>query len=86
MLQAKNKGVTTRNGYTLTIKIYEKEGIKDMTKEHFENNTNWKMTFEEFQKCDCTCCDKKDCIHRNAFRRVLVIDGGLGLCPNLKQS
>jgi hypothetical protein len=86
MLQAKNKGVTTRNGYTLTIKIYEKEGIKDMTKEHFENNTNWKMTFEEFQKCDCTCCDKKDCIHRNAFRRVPVIDGGLGLCPNLKQS
>ena len=85
MLQAKNKGVTTRNGYTLTIKIYEKEGIKDMTKEHFENNTNWKMTFEEFQKCDCTCCDKKDCIHRNAFRRVPVIDGGLGLCPNLNQ-
>ena len=86
MLQAKNKGVTTRNGYTLTIKIYEKEGIKDMTKEHFENNTNWKMTFEEFQKCDCTCCDKKDCIHRNAFRRVPVIDGGLGLCHNLKES
>ena len=86
MLQAKNKGVTTRNGYTLTIKIYEKEGIKDMTKEHFENNTNWKMTFEEFQKCDCTHCNKKDCIHRNAFRRVPVIDGGLGLCPNLKQS
>jgi len=26
-------GVTTRNGYTLTIKIYEKEGIKVMTKE-----------------------------------------------------
>ena len=57
-----------------------------MTKEHFENNTNWKMTFEEFQKCDCTQCDKKDCIHREAFRRVPVIDGGLGLCPNLKQS
>ena len=57
-----------------------------MTKEHFENNTNWKMTFEEFQKCDCTQCDKKDCIHREAFRRVLVIDGGLGLCPNLKES
>ncbi len=57
-----------------------------MTKEHFENNTNWKMTYEEFQKCDCTHCDKKDCIHRNAFRRVPVIDGGLGLCPNLTES
>lgn len=78
-------GVTNGNGYTLTIKIYEKEGIKDMTKEHFETNTNWKMSYEEYQKCDCTQCDKKDCIHRNAFRRVPVIDGGLGLCPNLKQ-
>ena len=26
-------GVTNGNGYTLTIKIYEKEGIKVMTKE-----------------------------------------------------
>ncbi len=55
-----------------------------MTKEHFETNTNWKMSYEEYQKCDCTHCNNKDCIHRNAFRRVLVIDGGLGLCPNLK--
>ena len=71
----------------LTALIFGAYGIKDMmTKEHFENNTNWKMTFEEFQKCDCTQCDKKDCIHRNAFRRVPVIDGGLGLCPNLKES
>lgn len=57
-----------------------------MTKEHFENNTNWKMTYEEYQKCDCTQCDNKDCIHRNAYRRVPRIDGGLGLCPNLKES
>ena len=68
--------------YTLTIR---KEGIIDMTKEQFENNTAWKMSYEEYQKCDCTHCDKKDCIHRNAFRRVPVIDGGLGLCPNLKE-
>lgn len=27
---------------------------------------------------------KEDCIHRNAYRRVPEIDGGLGLCPNLK--
>lgn len=57
-----------------------------MTKEHFENNTNWKMTYEEYQKCDCTQCDKKDCVHRGAYRRVPRIEGGLGLCPNLKES
>ena len=57
-----------------------------MTREHFENNTNWKMSYEEFQKCDCTQCNNKDCIHRDAFRRVPVIDGGLCLCPNLKES
>ena len=27
-LQAKKQGVTIQNGYTLTIKIYEKEGIR----------------------------------------------------------
>lgn len=27
---------------------------------------------------------KEDCIHRGAYRRVPEIDGGLGLCPNLK--
>ena len=55
-----------------------------MTREQFENNTSWKMSFEEFQKCDCTQCKKENCPHRQAFRRVPVIDGGLGLCPNLK--
>ncbi|GFI17436.1 hypothetical protein IMSAGC009_02607 [Lachnospiraceae bacterium] len=55
-----------------------------MTREQFEINTNYKMTYEEFQKCDCTHCDKKDCVHRGAYRRVPCIDGGLGLCPNLK--
>ena len=54
-----------------------------MTREYFENNTAWKMTFEEFQKCNCTQCDKENCVHRGAFRRVPRIDGGLGLCPNL---
>ena len=56
-----------------------------MTREHFENNTNWKMSYEEFQKCDCTQCNNKDCIHRDAFRRVPVIDGGLCLCPKQKE-
>ena len=38
-----------------------------MTREQFENNTNYKMSYEEFQKCDCTQCDNKDCIHRNTI-------------------
>ena len=83
---SKKMGVTNGNGYTLIIKNIRKGRHKIMTREHFENNTNWKMTFEEYQKCDCTQCDDKDCVHRNAFRRVPVIDGGLGLCPNLKES
>jgi len=57
-----------------------------MTREQFENNTNWKMSYEEYQKYDCTRCDNKDCIHRNAYRRVPRIDGGLALCPNLKEA
>ncbi len=77
-------GVTDWNSYTLTHR--RKGRYKDMTKEHFENNTNWKMTYEEYQKCDCTHCGKKDCIHREAYRRIPRIDGGLGLCPNLKES
>ena len=56
-----------------------------MTKERFAE-TNWKMTYEQYQKCDCTECKKEDCIHRGAYRRVPEIDGGLGLCPNLKES
>lgn len=30
-----------------------------VTREQFENNTSWKMSYEEFQKCDCTRCKKK---------------------------
>ena len=54
-----------------------------MTRERFAE-TNWKMSYEEYQKCDCTECDKENCIHRDAYRRLPGIDGGLGLCPNLK--
>ena len=43
-----------------------------MTRERFAE-TNWKMSYEEYQKCDCTECKK-----------VPEIDGGLGFCPNLK--
>ena len=54
-----------------------------MTRERFAE-TGCKMTYEQYQKCDCTECDKENCIHRDAYRRLPKIDGGLGLCPNLK--
>lgn len=46
----------------------------------------WKCSYEEYKACYCPDCDKKDdCIHSKAFRRMPVIDGGLGLCPRLKE-
>lgn len=53
-----------------------------MTEERFKR-TSWKMSYEEYKKCYCPGCNRKDCPHREAFRRVPVIDGGLGVCPNL---
>lgn len=54
-----------------------------MTTERFEE-TGYKMTYEEFQKCNCTKCKREGCPHREAYRRVPHIDGGLALCLNLK--
>lgn len=54
-----------------------------MTEERFKE-TNYKMSYEEYKKCCCQRCMKEDCIHRDAYRRLPEIDGGLGLCPNLK--
>lgn len=56
-----------------------------MTREEFENNTSWNMTYEEFEKCNCSKCKEKNCIHREAYRRVPRCDSGLGLCPNLSK-
>lgn len=54
------------------------------TREEFKN-TAWNMSYEEYVACYCHECEKKeDCIHFGAYRRVPEIDGGLGLCPNLK--
>lgn len=54
-----------------------------MTEERFKE-TAYKMSYEEYKKCYCSECDKKEsCIHKDAFRRLPVIDGGLGLCSNL---
>ena len=44
-----------------------------MTKEEYKN-TNWKMTYEQYQKCYCPECDKANCPHREAFRRVSKIE------------
>lgn len=54
-----------------------------MKREEFAN-TRWRMTYEEYQRCYCPDCNKTDCPHRDAYRRVPAVDGGLGLCPNLK--
>lgn len=54
-----------------------------MTREQFER-TNWSMSYEEFQACDCTRCSREGCPHREAYRRVPFVDGGLALCPNLR--
>lgn len=55
-----------------------------MTREEFENNTSWEMSYEEYQQCNCAQCDKKEeCRYRGSFARLPRIDGGLGLCQNL---
>ena len=43
------------------------------------------MSYEEYKACYCPECNNKDCIHREAYRRVPSCDGGLGLCPNLNK-
>lgn len=53
-----------------------------MTRERFEQ-TNYKMSYEEYLKCDCSLCEK-ECIHKWAYRRFPKIDGGLALCENLE--
>lgn len=54
------------------------------TREWF-TTTNYKMSYEEYIKCYCPECKRENCNHRNAYRRLPEIDGGLGLCPNLKR-
>lgn len=54
-----------------------------MTRERF-NQTGFKMTYEEYLRCYCPDCNEENCIHRDSYRRVPQIDGGLELCPHLK--
>lgn len=44
-----------------------------MTRERFAE-TSWKMSYEEYQKCDCTECKREECPHRGAYRRVPEFD------------
>lgn len=55
-----------------------------MTREEFVSRTNYKMSYEQYLKCDCLQCNRENCIHRGAYRRMPEIDGGCGLCYNLK--
>lgn len=33
----------------------------------------------------CQACSQKNCLHRMSIRRLPAHEGGLGLCPNLKE-
>ena len=54
-----------------------------MTEERFKE-TSYKMSYEEYKKCCCPECKRENYIHRDTYRRIPKIDGGLGLCLNLK--
>lgn len=54
-----------------------------ISRQEFEQ-TRWKCSYEEYSACYCPDCDMENCKHRECYRRVPVIDGGLGLCPKLK--
>jgi len=47
--------------------------------------TGWNMSYEDYRKCHCPECSRENCKHRDAYRRVPRIDGGLGLCPKLSK-
>ena len=55
-----------------------------MTKERFAE-TNYKMSYEQYQKCYCPKCSRENCIHRETYRRLPKIDGGLELCQRLTE-
>lgn len=44
----------------------------------------YRTWFSEYGECaptECSKCDRKECIHCEAYRRLLKRDGGLELCP-----
>ena len=56
--------------------------MRDYTEEIKPFNI-WAECEDEY-KCDCSTCDYEPCIHREAYRRLPVEVGGLGLCFRLK--
>ncbi len=54
-----------------------------LNKQEFRERTAHNCSYEEYKACCCQDCDKTNCVHRDAYRRLPKIDGGLGLCPNL---
>lgn len=59
-------------------------------KEVFERPPKtWNMTYEEYKQCFCADCQRKECLfYDNGLYRARMpqIDGGLGLCLNLKNN
>ncbi len=55
------------------------------TREEFERMA-WQCTYEEYCACYCPDCKEENCPHREAYRRVPLIDGGLALCPHLSKA
>lgn len=40
---------------------------------------------EDMKITDCQFCANKECVHKNSYRRLSVLVGGLGLCKKLKE-
>ena len=55
-----------------------------LTRKEFDK-TAWKCSYEEYCACYCPDCKEEGCPHREAYRRVPTVDGGLGLCWNLRK-
>lgn len=62
----------------------EKREDKNMPTREWFATTKYKMSYEEYIKCYCPECKRENCPHRDAYRRMPEVDGGLNLCPNLK--
>ena len=54
-----------------------------LSEQEFRENTSYKCSYEEYKACCCENCYRSGCVHRNAYRRLPIVDGGLGLCRNL---
>lgn len=53
-----------------------------MKRIHFQS-AQGALEYERKNHCYCPECDKQECIHREAYRRMPIEVGGLGECPRL---